>query len=282
MKITKSQLAVLDSYRCERLSENSDNFLLISDFYNSKNSSLVDTFQGEAYSDDENNRLAYYVVKDKDDHIMLFFSLKCGLLYDEFLEGDRLKEIKACYDRIFSISKDPSLSLDDKKVVASILERVRSKKDIKQEDVARVLHLSDTNNELSQIFAKNLKNVGKTFPGVEIVHICANDAYRSSWDENGLPQKMATVFFWWFVVPKVLDLMKIAGCEYLFLFAADLTDDETLISYYVENMGFELADEHCAAIPMYDFTCQFMSQKTSDLLQKQKAFFENFSPEDEF
>ena len=73
MKITDTQLEILASYRCERLSENSDNFTLISDFYNSKNNSLVDTLQGEAYSDDENNRLVYYVIKDKDDHIMMLF-----------------------------------------------------------------------------------------------------------------------------------------------------------------------------------------------------------------
>lgn len=178
MKITESQLAVLASYHCERLSESSDNFMLVSDFYNSKNPSLVDTLQDEAYSDDENNRLAYYVVKDKDGNIMLFFSLKCGLLYDEFLEGDRLKEMKACYDRILTLSKDPSLSGEDKSAVAAILE------------------------------------------------------------------------------------------------------DETLIAYYAENMGFELADEHCAAIPMYDFTCQFMSQKTCELARKSQSFFDNFTPQE--
>lgn len=282
MKISDSQLAILASYHCERLSENSENFSLISDFYNCKNNSLVDTLQGEAYSDDENNRLAYYVIKDKDDNIMMFFSLKCGLLYDEFFEGDRLKEMKACYNRILMMSKDPSLSEDGKNAVASILESIRSKKGMKREDVARVLHLSEADEEFEHIFAKNLKNVGVTFPGVEIVHICANDACRDLWAKNMMPQKMATVFFWYFIVPKVQELMKIAGCEYLFLFAADLTQDETLISYYEENLGFELADEHCAAIPMYDFTCQFMSQKTSELAQKRQVFFDNFIPEEDF
>lgn len=130
MRISESQLSILASYHCERLSENSDNFSLISNFYNCKNNSLVDTLQGEAYSDDECGRLAYYVVKDKDDNILLFFSLKCGLLYDEFFEGDRLKEMKACYERILSMSKVPSLSEEGKKAVASILESIRSKKGI--------------------------------------------------------------------------------------------------------------------------------------------------------
>lgn len=106
-----------------------------------------------------------------------FFSLKCGLLYDEFIEGDRLKEIKSFYDTILRMSLDEAQPVN-KKAIASILESVRSKKGIKKEDVARVLHLSVDSDEFSKIFGKNLKNVGRTFPGVELVHFCANDAHR--------------------------------------------------------------------------------------------------------
>lgn len=87
MKITESQLELLRSLKCERLSSKPENFSLIDDFYNTRNNSLVDTLQGDAYDDDENNRIAYYIVKTVDDKILFFFSLKCGLLYDEFIEG---------------------------------------------------------------------------------------------------------------------------------------------------------------------------------------------------
>lgn len=39
----------------------------------------------------------------------------------------------------------------------------------------------------------------------------------------------------------------------------------------------EKADEHCVAISMYDFTCQFMSQKTRELEGKRGQFFEEFN-----
>ena len=106
MKITESQLELLRSLKCERLSSKPENFSLIDDFYNTRNNSLVDTLQGDAYDDDENNRIAYYIVKTVDDKILFFFSLKCGLLYDEFIEGDRLKEIKSFYDTILRMSLD--------------------------------------------------------------------------------------------------------------------------------------------------------------------------------
>lgn len=277
MKITESQLELLRSLKCERLSSNTANFSLINDFYNTRNNSLVDTLQGDAYDDDENNRIAYYIVKTVDDKILFFFSLKCGLLYDEFIEGDRLKEIKSFYDTILRMSLDEAQPVENKKAIASILESVRSKKGIKKEDVARVLHLSVDSDEFSKIFGKNLKNVGRTFPGVELVHFCANDAHREEWDEYDLPQNMGTTIFWYFIVPKILEMLKIVGCEYVFLFAADLTPYEELIRYNSDQLKFEKVDEHCVAIPMYDFTCQFMSQKTCELEGKRKQFFEEFN-----
>lgn len=75
--------------------------------------------------------------------------------------------------------------------------------------------------------------------------------------------------------------MEIVGCEYLFLFAADQTEDALLVNFYAEKLGFECRDEHCAAIPMYDFTCQFMSQKTNVLKEKQQEFFDHFNPDEE-
>ena len=242
MKLTEEQKQKLQCFHCERLSANEANFDLINDFYNAKNNSLVETLQNEAFEDDQNNRIAYYVVKDGDENILFFFSLKCGLLYDEFIEGDRLKEMQSFYAHILQICKDET----------------------KKEDVARALHMPVDSDEFTKIFGKNLKNVGKTFPGVEIVHFCANDEYRHVWTDLQIPMKLGSYIFSTFLIPIVQDLTKLVGCEYLFLFAADLTEDEELIKYY-QTLGFELADEHCAAIPIYDFTCKFMSLKVSEL-----------------
>lgn len=264
MKLTEEQKQKLHAFHCERLSKNDANFELVDDFYNTKNNSLVETLQNEAYDDDQNNRLAYYVVKDGDNNILFFFSLKCGLLYDEFIEGDRLKEMQVFYAHILEICKDESLSEEDRLAANSLLEKVRTKKGVKKEDVAKALRMSVDSDELSKIFGKNLKNVGKTFPGIEIVHFCANDAYRNVWTDLQIPMKLGAYVFKRFLVPIVQDLVLLVGCEYLFLFAADLTEDEELIKYY-QTLGFELADEHCAAIPIYDFTCKFMSQKVSEL-----------------
>ena len=74
MKVTEEQVQKLQSFHCERLSANDANFALIGNFYNVRNNSLVDTLQNEAFADDLENRIAYYIVKDGDDNILFFFS----------------------------------------------------------------------------------------------------------------------------------------------------------------------------------------------------------------
>lgn len=120
MRITEEQQGILASFHCERLSANEENFQLVDDFYNGRNPSIVQTLQNEAFEDDLRHRIAYYVVKDSNGHILFYFSLKCGLLYDEFLEGDRLLDMKAFYEHIFQLSKDPSLCGTDKEAIEAI------------------------------------------------------------------------------------------------------------------------------------------------------------------
>lgn len=281
MRITVEQERIIDSLHCERLSSNSDNFRLIDDFYNGKNPSIVDTLQNEAFDDDVNHRIAYYVIKGTNNEILFYFSLKCGLLYDEFLEGDRLMDMKAFYDHIFQMSKDPTLKESDKEAVKAILEKARTKKGLKKAEVARALHLSLDSDEIAKIFGERGKNVGTTFAGVEIVHFCINEAYRERWETLGIQQTLGTVVFWKFIVSKVLELMEIAGCEYLFLFAADLSEDADLVNYYIDKLGFFDAGEHSAAQPMYDFACRFLCQETSTLSERREAFFAHFNSDEE-
>lgn len=49
---------------------------------------------------------------------------------------------------------------------------------------------------------------------------------------------------------KICEAKKLIGCQYLFLFAADLTPDELLINYYETFLGFRSSNEHGTAIPL--------------------------------
>ncbi len=280
MKITEEQLAILRALRCERLSSDEQNIRLVSSFENYKNPQIADTLKNEAFAEDEKNIVAYYVVKSSDEDILFFFSLKCGLLYDEFIEGDKLEKLKNLYQFLWEAKSTDTLSDEDKSTIDTILEGVRAKKGLKLEEVARILQTQKDSDEFASLLDTGLMNVGKTFAGVEIVHFCANDETRDIWTKYCIRQKLGTVVFWYFIVQKIMELMKIAGCEYLFLFAADNSENEELVNYYMYNLQFTKADRHSVAIPLYDFTCKFMYQVTEDLYERRKAFFEAFNPDE--
>lgn len=183
MKITEEQKALICSLRCERLSSNSKNLRLIDKFYSARNNNVAAALLNEAYQEDESGVIAYYVVKDPDDNVLFFFSLKCGLLFDEFIEGEKLTRLKALCSSLAEKLNEGNVPKEDIVGLKSILESVRAKKGLKKEEVARILHTTTDSQEIKSIFDKNIKNVGKTFAGVEIVHFCANDDCREAWDK---------------------------------------------------------------------------------------------------
>jgi len=283
MKIAEKQQQILNSLVCERLSSNENNLRLVDAFCNVRNGSLEHTLKNEAYEEDEAGNIAYYLIKDKDENILFYFSIKCGILYDLFGEEEKLRKINDLFHFLVELEKDPSSTKEDKETIASILESIRTRKGLVKKELSKISHIKK--NQIIEDLAKesedNLKRVGKTFAGVEIVHFCANDNYRPSWEKLNIKQKMGTVVFWHFLIPKICELRKIVGCEYLFLFAADLTPDELLVNYYKSNLGFRDSNEYGTAIPLYDYACKFMYQELKDIEERRNNFYLEFNPDED-
>ncbi len=90
-KITDEQKQILESFSCERLSHEQENKKLIKRFENVKGRSLVSYLKSLAWDEDVECKTAYYLIKSPDNEIALFFSLKCGALFDP-LDEDLIKE----------------------------------------------------------------------------------------------------------------------------------------------------------------------------------------------
>lgn len=283
MQITEEQQQVLNSLVCERLSSNENNLRLVDTFCNVRNGSLEHALKNEAYEEDEAGNIAYYLIKDKDENILFYFSIKCGILYDLFGEEEKLRKINDLFLFLVELEKDPSSTKEDKETIASILESIRTRKGLVKKELSKISHIKKSQiiEDLAKESEDNLKRVGKTFAGVEIVHFCANDNYRPSWEKLNIKQKMGTVVFWHFLIPKICELRKIVGCEYLFLFAADLTPDELLVNYYKSNLGFKDSNEYGTAIPLYDYACKFMHQELKDIEERRNNFYLEFNPDEE-
>lgn len=281
MRITEEQKCFLDSLVCERLSRNLDNMRAISTFFNSQNEKLVERLLNEAYSEDENDKIAYYLVKDKDGNILFYFSLKCGQLYDKHLDFDLYKLLGELYDGLLKMKKESDTTPEDTVVIDKVLEEIRSRKGIIKADLKKLSKKNSSVEDFEKLMGDDLEKVGETFSGVEIVQFCSNEDCSQYWEQSGINQKLGVVVFWNFIVPKVLSLMELVGCQYVFLFAADDSEDEDLVNYYKSWLKFESSQERSAATPVYDLTCKFLYQETCSLKEKRDFFFDNFNPDED-
>lgn len=282
MRITPEQTAILENFRCERLSSNPDNMRLVENFYNKRNDSLVHTLQNEAMEEDEEGSIAYYVIKDKEDNILFFFSLKSGSLYDSHFDIKVIKFFETLNTFVQDSLSDPDLTEKQRTDLNNFQEKIRSHKGITKFDLDNLPRkkeklFADLERELS----KNVTHVGKTYSGIELVHFCANNAFDDLWDRYEMPYSIGVVVFWYFIVNKIIEARKILGVQYLFLFAADLSDEDSLIGYYSDKLDFMRDEERATVKPIYDLSCEFMYQETKDLEERRMQFFENFNPDKE-
>ena len=281
-RITEQQEKILESFSIERLSYSDINLRLVGNFSNPKSDSLTDKIQSDAFEEDGNGSVAYYVIKNKEDGgIVFYFSLKCGQLYDKLIEKEQLRLIKNLFRYFDEIEKEESTSEEDRRLIKEIRESVRTSKGVSKTELEKIQKKnSKAVTDIESVFTENLQRVGQTFSGVEIVHFCANENYRELFDSLGFFPHFGAIVFWHFLVPKVLEVRKYIGCQYLFLFAADTSDDESLIRYY-RTLHFTDVGEHGAVIPLYDWTCRFMYQEISGLSEGKEEFFNDFNRDEE-
>ena len=106
MKISSEQIQVLESLKCQRLKDDGKNMYLVGAFSNAINDDIAHTLRNEAFEEDESNTVAYYVVKHPNDQILFFFSLKCGLLFDHFINPDLLNQLQKLSEELNDISNE--------------------------------------------------------------------------------------------------------------------------------------------------------------------------------
>lgn len=282
--ITKKQSAILNDLVCERISIDSENKDLIYDFEAGYNSILGDTLRRDAWDEDQDARpAAYYIIKDQEG-ILLYFSLRCGVLYDP----DYVKNVQENYTRSLELmdalrddahtpwadeyletlrTSDGSISPEDVKAIRSKYQAARdAHKNLFQDKNADPL--------------RNLR-VEKSLPAIELVHFCKNTRAEDRWNELGLNHKMAETLFWWFVVPKIAEINELTGCEYVYLFAADKTPSRKLITYYETTLHFNISKKLVTIKPRFDFLCPLMCRRLYKLSRYRKRVLGKLLPDEE-
>lgn len=286
MKITKEQEAVLDELICERLRDNPDSRDLIQTFQSERGTLIVEYLKQYGLQEEAEGNTAFYIVRTKRNEVLMFFSLKCGELFDPLFDE---AEIEAGYEEYLLIIQALKNVEGKPDVQAKAIEKLKRLSEAKGITLQKALNLvlegTKTKAKLLNALSHekeaeendNITRVSKTYPGIELVHFCTNDNARETWKRFGLNHSMGEVIFWKYIVPKFFEVQKIVGCEYAFLFAADLSEDRTLINYYNVALKFAIDVPMGTNKPFYDFTCAFMCQNLNVLKENQQSYFDHFN-----
>lgn len=286
MRMTEKQKAVLDGLTCQRLTADPANRKLIRSFYCAKGSGLAHYLRQWAWEEDREGSTAFYLIKNRRGEILMFFSLKCGALFDPLDETELQERINAYNEILDRIRR--ARSADERAEGLGLLEQIRRNHGIPLDQLESNLRdgVQYKKNTLREIRGDRahepngmIVRVGETHPGIELVHFCANDDARIFWRRSGMKRPMGEVLFWWFIAPIIYNVQDVIGCKYVFLFAADLSPDRSLVNYYQIALNFEQPDDIGTSKPRYDFQCEFMCQKTNDLRTYRRYYIENFNPD---
>ena len=271
--ITQEQIDLLNTFTCQRLSDDPDNLRKIQNFHSDMGGGLVHHLRNKGWNTDRSGNIAYYVVKNAQGRIMLFFSLKCGVLFDPaYVERCHDEYIK--FKDLWKAHRDARFG--DREAQA-FLDRTRQ--EMGQEaydecmDALReryfeamgVYHTikSDKREEPND----KIIRVDRSHSAIELVDFCVNDRTRGLWKDmfqksfESRRHTMGQVFFWWFIVPKMIEVSRIAGCEYAYLFAADDDPDGDLVRYYEHALHFRKLTHLGTIKPFYDMNCYFMGRR---------------------
>lgn len=286
-QITEDQQAIIECFTCERLSCNPENRALIDSFFSEKGRSLVWYLQNRAWQEDIECKTAYYLVKNSDNEVVLFFSLKCGALFDP-LDENSIEENAQRFQNLLEVIQGINGKGQEREFALQLLERFRSGQNISIEQIKRRIKMNaqnarklllQLNQDKQSEGNEQIIRVGHTYPGIELVHFCSNDLVKDKWKSYGINHPMGEVLFWKFITPIIDNIQQYVGCQYLFLFAADTSEDGNLINYYDVALKFKKPTEIGTNKPRYDFCCEFMCEDISELKKNRQTYFDNFNPD---
>ena len=282
--ITPEQKKVLDSFKCERLSADKRNlFQALFRFRSQKGAGLVNNLQRNGWTDDGSGKTAYYLVKNADGEILLFFSLKCGVLFDpdffqEFM-SDYNRETLELWEKFLSAEEIAQLGdicrKDPRRVwfdflYAADAEAAEIVKKIKQligKGRFSLMHKELTlhariSNEKKSEPNKKIIRVPESYSAIELVEFCANDMTKECWNKEEMGgNRMGETLFWYFIVPKMLEINGLIGSEYAYLFAADEKANGSLVQYYQTAFHFQNMTHLGTIKPGYDLGCFFLGSR---------------------
>lgn len=277
-RITPQQREWIDSLECVRLSSSEAHQDLIYSFSSSKYEYLESKLCDQGYDKDKDGKEAYYIVRQKDSsEILMYFTLRAGMLYESVPDPkcislceeycDNTKRKSGYNDRIRDFQIDNNLSDKD---LDSYMSQLYSE--------TRALQ-KKRRQESKMVQSKDVVLVDKIFPAIEIAAFCKNSSCESYSAKEFGHHKIGEIVFWFKILPIVFRCRELIGLEYIYLFAANDTEDELLSNYYQIRLNFKSHSNIGVLKPTENSGCRFHYQRLTEASEQIKLIEEQFNPD---
>ena len=278
---TEERRKYFSKFTYEVLTANPKNIELLKKFVSKKANNKLESYiknEDQAWAEDSDGETRVYLVKDEYGEIALFFSMKCGMLVGENPKYKLNPAEREFVDCIFDAKKEK-----DTEALTGYYNYGSSefgdRIDVLFEMADKRLDAKKEAKETGQI--ENWR-VEKCVSAIELRHLCKNENYKIP---EGLGVPFGFGIFWEIIVPKLLEITKEIGCKYIYLFAADKSEEfgnhdiKKLVSYYKNAFKFyESEDDDLTIVkPDYDENCYGLIQEVSMLQKNREAVWHEFS-----
>ena len=282
MQINAEQKAILASFKCVRVRDVNSTILdsISGAKVNGRElSHIINLFKHPCHINDELcNNLASYLVLSPDNIVLAFFSLRCGELFEK-VDHEKIRIARAALEGLKLLSQKPSdqISTEERENAMAAIGEAKIA-GLSFDDLSHFIdkksdYVADEGKEPNKLVSR----VSKVHSGVELKFYGTNEAGKSYWEKTGLHRKMGLTLYWRFIIPKLEELQKVAGCQYMYLFAADKEADGHLVTYYRTALHINANHNLSANKPHFDYTSVFLYQEISELLKQRDYFFSTFN-----
>jgi hypothetical protein len=267
----EEDLNYIDSFVCQRLTADENNKLLIENFKPADECfSRLDCYlKKDAWKDDLEGETRVYLIKDSNNNIAFYFSIKCGLLISKneitALNKEELNIVDAFRDAIKAGNDEDieiylNSGLYEYTRMESLLKIARTK--IDREKSADRIGDHDT-----------AVRVDNCYSAIEIKEFARNGAF----EYPDLKISFGMGIFWRKILPIILDVREKVGCGYVYAFAADQSDEQrTLVNYYKSQFRLTEFTDKRVLKPYYDDDCFPLFQSVTYLAKNADSIWEEY------
>lgn len=268
------------SFRYELLTSSKNHKEEIKNFSSSIGQNTLQQYlQEDAWEDDLNGFTRVYLVKDGFGKIALFFSLRCSAVFTRN-EFDQQYHILSPDQKEFVDGYSNVLKLGD---TDRLLEYQEQLKSVFPDNYSTLLMIGERQYSRTKALGESLISsdlfVENCCPAIELQHFCKCENYTTP---ATIRFPLGFGLFWEKIVPLIVDISKQIGCEYLFLFAADHSenkDKKRLYSYYKDRLFFEDATDEGVEflVTKHEEECPGLTQRIQSIIARREYAWQAYS-----